>query len=93
VTLDFQLGHNIKYVRGYHSPALLPPGGNILMDGDPNGGILPNERGGFAMLSVSPDFKQNRRYVGYAITGRTATDGENTIKVRLGIGKVISKNS
>jgi hypothetical protein len=61
------------------------------MDGDPNGGILPNERGGFAMLSVSPDFKQNRRYVGCAITGRTATDGESTIKVRLGIGKIISK--
>ncbi len=40
----FQLGPNMKYVRGYHSAALLMPDGSVIMGGDPNGGVTPNER-------------------------------------------------
>ena len=40
----FQLGPNMKHVRGYHSAALLLPDGSVLMGGDPNGGTTPNER-------------------------------------------------
>ena len=40
----FQLGPNMKYVRGYHSAALLLPDGSVVMGGDPNGGTTPNER-------------------------------------------------
>lgn len=40
----FQLGPNMKYVRGYHSAALLLPDGSVVIGGDPNGGTTPNER-------------------------------------------------
>ena len=40
----FQLGPNMKYVRGYHSAAILLPDGSVVMGGDPNGGSTPNER-------------------------------------------------
>jgi hypothetical protein len=42
--LTFQLGPNMKHVRGYHSAALLLPDGSVVMGGDPNGGNTPNER-------------------------------------------------
>lgn len=40
----FALGPNMKYVRGYHSAAILLPDGSVVMGGDPNGGSTPNER-------------------------------------------------
>jgi plastocyanin len=40
----FQLGPNMKHVRGYHSAALLLLDGSVIMGGDPNGGSTPNER-------------------------------------------------
>lgn len=40
----FQIGPNMKYIRGYHSAALLLPDGSVIMGGDPNGGTTPNER-------------------------------------------------
>lgn len=40
----FQIGPNMKYIRGYHSAALLMPDGSVIMGGDPNGGATPNER-------------------------------------------------
>jgi plastocyanin len=40
----FLLGPNMKYIRGYHSAALLLPDGSVVMGGDPNGGTTPNER-------------------------------------------------
>jgi plastocyanin len=43
-TSGFQLGPNMKYIRGYHSAALLLPDGSLVMGGDPNGGTTPNER-------------------------------------------------
>lgn len=43
-TSGFQLGPNMKHVRGYHSAALLLPDGSVLMGGDPNGGNTPHER-------------------------------------------------
>ena len=113
----FQLGPNMKHVRGYHSAALLLPDGSVVMGGDPNGGTTPNERylppyffkprptiGGspatiaygttFAVQTTLPGaitevvlmrpgavthgFNQNQRYVGCAITGRTATEVQAT---------------
>jgi hypothetical protein len=112
-TSGFQLGPNMKHVRGYHSAALLLPDGSILIGGDPNGGTTPNERyrpsyffkprpaiggspatiaygAGFGVQTPLPGaiaevvllrpaavthaFNQNQRYVGCAITGRTATE-------------------
>jgi plastocyanin len=43
-TTGFQLGPNMKYVRGYHSAAILLADGSVIMGGDPNGGTTPNER-------------------------------------------------
>ena len=43
-TSGFLLGPNMKYIRGYHSAALLLPDGSVVMGGDPNGGTTPNER-------------------------------------------------
>jgi hypothetical protein len=43
-TSGFQLGSNMKHVRGYHSAAILLPDGSVIMGGDPNGGATPNER-------------------------------------------------
>lgn len=43
-TSGFQLGPNMKHVRGYHSAAILLPDGSVIMGGDPNGGSTPNER-------------------------------------------------
>jgi len=40
----FQLGPNMKHIRGYHSAAILLPDGSVIMGGDPNGGSTPNER-------------------------------------------------
>jgi plastocyanin len=40
----FELGPTMKYVRGYHSAAILMPDGSVIMGGDPNGGTTPNER-------------------------------------------------
>jgi plastocyanin len=40
----FQLGPNMKHIRGYHSAAILLPDGSVVMGGDPNGGSTPNER-------------------------------------------------
>ena len=112
-TSGFQLGPNMKHVRGYHSAALMLPDGSVVMGGDPNGGNTPNERyrpsyffrprpaitgspaaiaygAGFAVQTPLPGgiaevvllrpaavthaFNQNQRYVGCAITGRTATE-------------------
>jgi len=42
--LGFQLGPNMAHARGYHSAAILLPDGSVIMGGDPNGGITPNER-------------------------------------------------
>lgn len=108
----FELGPNMKHIRGYHSAALLLPDGSVVMGGDPNGGNTPNERylppyffkprpaiggspatitygSGFTLTTSVPGaiaevvlmrpgavthgFNQNQRYVGCAITGRTAT--------------------
>jgi plastocyanin len=108
----FQLGPNMKYPRGYHSAVILLPDGSVIMGGDPNGGVTPNERympsyffkprpqitvsptvvahgAGFSVDTSTPDviaevvlmsagavthgFNQNQRYVGCAITGKTAT--------------------
>ena len=108
----FQLGPNMKYPRGYHSAVILLPDGSVIMGGDPNGGVTPNERylpsyffkprpqitvspavvahgAGFSVDTFTPDviaevvlmsagavthgFNQNQRYVGCAITGKTAT--------------------
>jgi plastocyanin len=109
----FLLGPNMKYVRAYHSAALLLPDGSIVMGGDPHGFSTPNERylppyffksrptiagapaavthgAAFAVQTplsgaiaevvlmrpgaVTHGFDQNQRYVGCAITGRTATE-------------------
>jgi hypothetical protein len=43
-TTGFQLGPNMKHVRGYHSAAILLADGSVIMGGDPNGGSTPNER-------------------------------------------------
>ncbi len=43
-TSGFQIGPNMKYIRAYHSAALLLPDGSVVMGGDPNGGSTPNER-------------------------------------------------
>jgi hypothetical protein len=43
-TSGFLIGPNMKYIRGYHSAALLMPDGSVVMGGDPNGGSTPNER-------------------------------------------------
>ena len=43
-TTGFLIGPNMKYIRGYHSAALLLPDGSVVMGGDPNGGTTPNER-------------------------------------------------
>jgi plastocyanin len=43
-TSGFQLGPNMKHVRGYHSAAILLADGSVIMGGDPNGGATPNER-------------------------------------------------
>src|SRR5690242_4042018 len=43
-TSGFQLGPTMKYQRGYHSAAILLPDGSVVMGGDPNGCITPNER-------------------------------------------------
>lgn len=43
-TTGFQLGPNMKHVRGYHSAAILLADGSVIMGGDPNGGTTPNER-------------------------------------------------
>jgi plastocyanin len=43
-TSGFELGPNMKHVRGYHSAAILLPDGSVIMGGDPNGGTTPNER-------------------------------------------------
>lgn len=43
-TSGFQLGPDMKYVRGYHSAAILLPDGSVIVGGDPNGGSTPNER-------------------------------------------------
>jgi FtsP/CotA-like multicopper oxidase with cupredoxin domain len=40
----FQLGPNMKHIRGYHSAAILLPDGSVIIGGDPNGGSTPNER-------------------------------------------------
>jgi FtsP/CotA-like multicopper oxidase with cupredoxin domain len=40
----FELGPNMKHIRGYHSAAILLPDGSVVMGGDPNGGTTPNER-------------------------------------------------
>jgi hypothetical protein len=40
----FQAGPSMKFVRGYHSAALLLADGSVLMGGDPNGPTTPNER-------------------------------------------------
>ena len=40
----FQLGPSMKYVRGYHSSAILLPDGSLVMGGDPGGAWTPNER-------------------------------------------------
>jgi Domain of unknown function (DUF1929) len=116
-TSGFQLGPNMRHVRGYHSAALLLPDGSVVMGGDPNGGSTPNERylspyffkprptigaspatiaygAGFAVQTPLPaaiaevvlmsagavthGFNQNQRYVGCAITGRTATEVQAT---------------
>ena len=113
----FQIGPDMKHVRGYHSAAILLPDGSVVMGGDPNGGTTPNERyrpsyffkprptisgsppattygAGFAVQTALPGaiaevvlmrpgavthgFNQNQRYVGCAITGRTATDVQAT---------------
>jgi plastocyanin len=112
-TTGFLIGPNMKYIRGYHSAALLMPDGSVVMGGDPNGGSTPNERyrpsyffkprpaitaapaavafaaafsvqtplpGSIAEVvlmragAVTHGFNQNQRYVGCAITGRTATE-------------------
>jgi len=111
-TSGFQLGPNMKHIRGYHSAAILLPDGSIIMGGDPNGGSTPNERylpsyffkprpaitnspatiahgavfsvdtptpGAIAEVvlmrpgAVTHAFNQNQRYVGCAISGKTAT--------------------
>jgi plastocyanin len=116
-TSGFQLGPNMKRVRGYHSAALLLPDGSVVMGGDPNGGSTRNERYvppyffkprptigaspatiaygvGFAVQAPLPaaiaeivlmrpgavthGFNQNQRYVGCAISGRTATEVQAT---------------
>src|SRR3984893_13276005 len=43
-TSGFQLGPNMKHVRGYHSAAILLADGSVIMGGDPNGGTTPHER-------------------------------------------------
>jgi len=43
-TTGFQLGPNMKHVRGYHSAAILLADGSVIMGGDPNGGSTPNEQ-------------------------------------------------
>ena len=43
-TTGFQQGPHMKYIRGYHSAAILLPDGSVIMGGDPNGGTTPNER-------------------------------------------------
>ena len=43
-TTGFQLGPNMKHVRGYHSAAILLADGSVIMGGDPNGASTPNER-------------------------------------------------
>lgn len=43
-TAGFELGPTMKYVRGYHSAAILLPDGSVVMGGDPNGATTPNER-------------------------------------------------
>src|SRR5215510_11875894 len=40
----FQLGPNMRYVRGYHSSAILMPDGSVIIGGDPNGDVTPHER-------------------------------------------------
>jgi plastocyanin len=116
-TSGFQLGPNMKHIRGYHSAALLLPDGSVVMGGDPNGGTTPNERylppyffkprptvagspatvahaAGFSVQTSLPaaiaevvlmrpgavthGFNQNQRYIGCAITGRTATEVQVT---------------
>jgi Domain of unknown function (DUF1929) len=102
----------MKYRRGYHSSAILLPDGSVIMGGDPNGDLTPNERympsyffksrptitaapstiafgAAFSVDTPTPGvisevvlmrpgavthgFNQNQRYVGCAITGKTAT--------------------
>jgi hypothetical protein len=43
-TSGFQLGPNMKHVRGYHSAAIVLPDGSVIMGGDPNGGATRYER-------------------------------------------------
>ena len=43
-TAGFELGPNMKHIRGYHSAAIILPDGSVVMGGDPNGGTTPNER-------------------------------------------------
>jgi plastocyanin len=43
-TAGFQLGPNMKYVRGYHSSAILMPDGSVVIGGDPGGEFTPHER-------------------------------------------------
>ena len=43
-TAGFQLGPNTKYVRGYHSSAILMPDGSVVIGGDPSGEVTPHER-------------------------------------------------
>jgi plastocyanin len=44
----FQLGPNMRHIRGYHSAAILMPDGSVVMGGDAHGGRdgggVPNER-------------------------------------------------
>jgi plastocyanin len=47
-TSGFEIGPNMKHIRGYHSAAILLPDGSVIMGGDANGGRegrnTPNER-------------------------------------------------
>jgi plastocyanin len=43
-TSGFQLGPNMTFTRAYHSAAILLPDGSVIMGGDPNGQVTPNER-------------------------------------------------